>query len=108
MLNNLKIILGIDLNDASIDDKLNLILSMATARLKRLLGDIEPPESMNDIILNVSIKRFNRIGSEGLSSHSQEGESLSFSDNDFDEYKDDIKAFLEAQDSGTRGRLRFI
>ncbi|MFR2405562.1 MAG: phage head-tail connector protein [Eubacterium callanderi] len=52
--------------------------------------------------------RFNRIGSEGLSSHSVEGESLSFSDNDFSGYQEDIQVFLNAQKNARRGRVRFL
>ena len=108
MLENLKIMLGIAGDDTTLDSKLNLILQTATARLKNLLGGIEPPESMSPIIMEVSIIRFNRIGSEGLSSHSVEGESLSFSDSDFSGFADEIQAFLESQESGTRGKLRFL
>lgn len=108
MLDKLKMLLGIDSSDTDLDDKLSLIVSMTTARLKRLLGGIEPPESMEDIIIEVSIVRFNRIGSEGLSSHSVEGESLSFSDDDFAAYTEDIQAFLDSQKESTRGKVRFL
>ena len=108
MLENLKIMLGIAGNDTALDSRLNLILQTATARLKNLLGGIEPPESMAHIYMEVSIIRFNRIGSEGLSSHSVEGESLSFADSDFSGFADEIQAFLESQESGTRGKLRFL
>ena len=50
MLENLKIMLGIAGNDTALDSRLNLILQTATARLKNLLGGIEPPESMAHII----------------------------------------------------------
>lgn len=108
MLQNLKLLLGIDPDDTSLDAKLLLIISTATSRLKILLGGIEPPESMEHIIMEVAVIRFNRIGSEGLSSHTVEGESLSFSDGDFSGFSGEIQAFLESQESGTRGRLRFL
>ena len=106
MLNDLKIMLGIE--DTGIDDKLRLIIANVTARLKLLLGGIEPPEDMNHIILEVSIIRFNRIGSEGMSSHSVEGESTSYSDADFNAFSDEIQAFLDAQKTSTRGKVRFL
>lgn len=106
MLNDLKIMLGID--DTDIDDKLRLIIANVTARLKLLLGGIEPPEDMNHIILEVSIIRFNRIGSEGMSSHSVEGESTSYADDDFNGFTDEIQAFLDMQKNSTRGKVRFI
>lgn len=106
MLEELKALIGIDGTD--LDKKLELIIKYAAARLKILLGGIEPPESMQHIIVEVSVIRFNRIGSEGLTSHSVEGESLSFSDGDFEGFKDEIQAFLESQNDSTRGKLRFL
>lgn len=108
MLENLKLMLGIALENTEKDSLLKLLISMTTARLKGLLGGIEPPESMDYIITEVTIKRFNRIGSEGLSSHSVEGESLSFNDNDFAEFAEDIQDFLAKQKESTKGRVRFL
>ena len=82
MLENLKMLLGLT-DDDSRDDILSLIINLTTARLKLLIGGIEPPEELEHIIIDVAVARFNRIGSEGLSNHSVEGESLSFAENDF-------------------------
>jgi hypothetical protein len=106
MLDNLKMMLGI--TDTALDVKLNLIISLTTSRLKSLLGGIDPPAELDYIVLEVAIIRFNRIGSEGLTSHSVEGESLSFKDSDFDGYANDIQAFLDRQKDSTRGKVRFI
>lgn len=106
MLENLKLLLGIEGSD--LDNKLKLIISNTTSRLKMLIGGIDPPESMDHIILEVSIMRFNRIGSEGLSSHTVEGESLSFTGSDFDMFADDIQAFLATQKESKRGKVRFL
>ena len=108
MIKELKIMLGIDEKDISIDNKLDLLISNATKRLKILLGGIEPPAEMQYIIIEVAIMRFNRLGSEGLSSHNVEGESLSFIDDDFAPFSNDIQAFLDTQKVGSRGKVRFI
>ena len=108
MLQNLKLLLGLDEADTSLDAKLSLLLDITTARLKLLLGGIEPPESMEHIITEVAVIRFNRIGSEGVASHSVEGESLSFADGDFDGFADEIQAFLDSHKESTRGRVRFL
>lgn len=108
MLENLKLLLGIEASDTSLDEKLNLLISTAAARLKTLLGGLEPPEELQHIIVEVSVIRFNRIGSEGLSSHTVEGESMAFTEDDFSGFKDEIQAFLDAQEDSTRGRLRFL
>lgn len=106
MLENLKLLLGIDTSDK--DTLLKLIISSATARLKTLLGGIEPPDSLNYIIVDVSIRRYNRIGSEGMSSHTVEGESITFTASDFAGFEDDIQAFLETQNESAKGRVRFL
>ena len=108
MLNELKLLLGIALDDTTEDEKLKLLIATATARLKLLLGGIEPPESMEHIIREVAIIRYNRIGSEGMASHTVEGESQSFADGDFASFADEIQAFLDAQKESARGKLRFL
>ena len=108
MLKDVKILLGIPEADDSLDPKLNLILSDARKRLKALLGGQEPPEELDYIITGVAVIRFNKIGSEGLSSHTVEGESLSFSEDDFAGYKDDIQTWLDNQKEAKKGRVRFL
>lgn len=106
MLESIKLLLGIATNDR--DALLNQIISSAQARLTVLLGGITPPKSLDYIIVDVSIRRFNRIGSEGMTSHTVEGESISFSDSDFAGFEDDIQAYLDTQKESARGRVRFL
>lgn len=108
MLEELKLLLGIEKVDTSQDEKLNLIIDSVTARLKVLLEGLDVPESLKYIITEVSVIRFNKIGSEGLSSHSVEGETMSFTDNDFAGYMDEIEAFLNSQKEAKKGKVRFI
>lgn len=108
MLEELKLLLGIEKYDISQDEKLNLIIESVTARLKVLLEGADAPESLKYIIIEVSVIRFNKIGSEGLSSHSVEGETMSFADNDFAGYMDEIEAFLNSQKEAKKGKVRFI
>lgn len=106
MLESIKLLLGIATTDR--DALLKQIISSATARLTVLLGGMEPPESLDYIIIDVCIRRFNRIGSEGMTSHTVEGESISFSDSDFAGFEGDIQAFLDTQKESARGRVRFL
>lgn len=105
-LDELKEIL--DIKDDSLDDKLELILEHATARLKVLLGGLDVPKELNYILIDVSAIRFNRIGSEGLSTHTVDGESMSFSTNDFSAYKDDIQSYLDGVKDSSKGKLVFL
>lgn len=108
MLEDVKELLGIQENDTAMDTRLGIIISATTKRLKVLLGGLDVPDDLNYIVTDVSIMRFNRIGSEGLSSHSVDGESLSFSNNDFEPYMDDIQSYLNAQKEATKGKVRFL
>lgn len=90
------------------DDLLYVIIKLTENRLKLLLNVENVPSGLEYIITEVSLSRFNRIGSEGLSSHTVEGESLSFNDNDFDAFGDDIATWRNAQESETNGRWRIL
>lgn len=106
MLDDLKKLLGI--KDDKQDDVLLLIISGTKKRLKALLGGVEPPDELSYIVLDVSVIRFNRIGSEGLASHTVEGESQSWDSDDFSGYKQDIQTWLDTQKEAKRGRVRFL
>ena len=107
MLEKIKLLLGLDGNE--LDEQLELILANTGERLKLLLGGVsEIPEALAYIVVEVAVARFNRIGSEGMSSHSVEGESISFSDDYFAGYKADIEAYLDEQSGTKRGRVRFL
>ena len=108
MIEDLKLLLGMEDTDKKTEQQLQLILNATKQRLKFLLGGLEPPEEMEYIILDVSVIRFNRIGSEGLSSHSVEGESLSWSENDFAGYMDDIQSYLDSQQEARKGKVKFL
>lgn len=108
MLEDLKILLGVPEEDKSLDKKLNIILSSVRSRLKSLLGGQDPPESLGYIITDVAVIRYNRIGSEGLSSHTVEGESQAFTEDDFAAYRDDIQAYLDSQKEAQKGKVRFL
>lgn len=110
MLEDLKVLLGFSIEDEDEerDERLNWIIESVQARLKNLLGGLDVPEELNYIVLEVSVIRFNRIGSEGLSSHTVEGESVAFNDNDFSGFMDEIEAYLDRQTATKRGRVRFL
>ena len=100
--------LGISADDTSKDDLLKLLISSATARLKMLLGGVTPPDSLDYVVREVAIIRFNKIGSEGLASHTVEGESMSFNEDDFAAFTDEIQAYLDSQKDNVRGKVRFL
>jgi hypothetical protein len=108
MLNNLKLLLGIDETDEQQDKLLQLIINNTTARLQTLIGGTNPPTELNHIILDVAVIRFNKIGSEGFASHTVEGESMGFVDDDFLCFEKEIQAFLKKQEGSKQGKVRFL
>lgn len=108
MLQDLKALLGFYDVDEVRDAKLELLLSFAQKQLQVRLGGIEPPTELGYIVIEVAVKRFNRIGSEGFDSHTVEGESITLNDKDFDSFENDIQAWLDAQKGSTRGKVRFL
>jgi len=109
-METIKTLLG--LTDDTQDSLITAIMDLTESRLKNLLGGVGAiPEALSYIVTEVSIRRFNRVGSEGLQSHSVEGETMTWPDDDFKPFMDDIQAWLdENQDdaSTNRGRVRFI
>lgn len=105
VLDDIKKLLG-DLEGR--DGLLEVIVSLTQHRLETLLGVEEVPDELEYIVTEVSVSRFNRIGSEGISSHTVEGESMSFSSNDFEPYTDDIEAWRLSNKESRTGRVRFL
>lgn len=95
----------------SSDERLEIIEKRTRERLLLILdSDIKKvPAELEYAVLDVSLKRFNRIGQEGMQSYSQEGLSMTFSESDFDEYADEIESWRkskEAEGNKKIGRFR--
>lgn len=104
VIDNVKSLLG--LSEES--EQLKTIISLTESRLKALLAVDVVPAELEYIETEVAVRRFNRIGSEGASSHSVERESWTFSDNDFAAFDDDIQAWRSKQKEQSKGKVRFI
>lgn len=98
ILASVKLLLGI--TDSVRDDKLSEIIDITANRLKLYIKRDEVPSELLFIVKEVSVIRFNRIASEGMISNSVEGESLTFNDDDFSQYRKDIEAWKSAQGEG--------
>ena len=96
----------------NIDDKLEVIERRTKERLVSLLNVEEVPKEFDYISYEVTLKRFNRIGQEGMQSYSQEGLSMAFPDSDFSEYQNEIDEFKRKDQEELykpkRGRFKFI
>lgn len=95
-----------DINE-DIESQIRDICEDTESQLCVMLDEDEVPEKLSYIVVAVSVKRYNRIGSEGTSSHSVEGESMSWTEDPFAEYLKDIEAWKNAH-SGYGMHVRFL
>ena len=105
-LTDLKTMLQV--KDNKRDGILNLISKNTESALCFKLGEKNVPDELSYIALEVAVKRYNRIANEGMSQYSQEGESITFSTNDFDEFTNDIDAWKDNHGKGDTRAGRFL
>lgn len=111
-LKNLKVLLAME-GDNSRDALLNLIIDNTKASLKVKLhrkAKDDVPAELNYILLEVAVRRFNRFKNEGMTNYSQENETITFKDDDFDDFLKDIADWLsDEEDKPTSlGKVSFI
>lgn len=98
------------INDDGQDDLLNLIITNTERNLNFKLQTETVPDELRFIELEVCIRRFNRLKNEGMASYSQEGESITFNSNDFDDFLDDLNEWKRRnqKDIDSLGHVAFI
>ena len=85
----------------TLDNQLTDIIEDVEARLCLKLGGVETvPDQLRYVVTGVTVKIYNRIGSEGAASHSVSGETISWSEDPFAEYAGDIGSWLDANSVG--------
>lgn len=105
----LKIKTLLNIQDDAQDAVLDILIDNVTSHLKALLGK-EIPAGLEFIIVEIVIRRFNRIGSEGMKSESVEGHNITFYDlkDEFVPYLDIINSNKDDDTSSGRGKVMFI
>ena len=86
------------------------IVSLASAKLLGKLpkGTQDVPATLEYIVVEVSVKRFNRVGSEGMTTEEVEGHRMDFNHNDFAEFEEDIAKWIDDQEDTSKKVLRFL
>ena len=108
LLTNLKLLLDLTDFDTELDVKLDLIIEQSKKKVLAYLPNVTlVPDELSYIVLELSVVRFNRIGNEGMTSYSQDGESIAYGA-DMSDYEADIKAWLSKQVNNDRGVVRFL
>lgn len=109
VLDDVKILLDIPEEETGLNNKLNLIIENAEKQVLSYLpsGTESVPAVLEYIVCEMAVARFNRIGNEGMSSYSQEGESITYGD-DISLYLPAIQSWNNMQKDNTKGRMRFL
>ena len=82
-----RIKLKLGLNNDEQDKLLNVLLSDAVNYMKVYIGTDEIPESLEFIAEEVAIKRYRRLGSEGISTETIDVLSTKYNTDDFLEFR---------------------
>ena len=82
ILNRIKTLLNIEGNENLIYE----IVNITEAKILNYINATEMPKELEFVLIELSVQRFNRIGSEGIASESIDGKSVSY-DDDFTGYK---------------------
>ena len=82
LLNRIKTLLNIEGNENLIYE----IVNITEAKILNYINAIKMPKELEFVLIELSVQRFNRIGSEGIASESIDGKSVSY-DDDFIGYK---------------------
>lgn len=98
VLDTVKTLAGI--KDNLQDDVIKTLEVMTRDQLAMMVDEQSVPDKLEPIVKNVVLARFNRLGNEGYSSYSQEGESISYPSSDFDEYSSTISRYMSEQNRG--------
>ena len=82
LLNRIKTLLNVEGNEELITE----IVNITEAKILNYINATEMPVELEFVLIELSVQRFNRIGSEGIASESIDGKSVSY-DDDFVGYK---------------------
>ena len=100
LLNRVKTLLGITDNDELIYE----IAEITKEKILNYINEKELPGELEFILIELSIQRYNRIGSEGIASESVDGKSVSY-ESDFDGYKYYLDEYLSKKNNSRGFRL---
>nr|WP_090399660.1 phage head-tail connector protein [Natribacillus halophilus] len=89
--------------------QLEVIIENIESHLIYLLEKDNVPERLKYIVVEIAVRRYNRLGSEGMQSDSVEGHSITFYDleKDFEPYQAIIDKETKREGIG-RGKVMFF
>ena len=104
MLDELKTLLGLPLNDESQDELLELLIKQATQEAKAMTSMSTITPALRVAIVKMAVYNFNRLGTEGLNSENYSGASYNYTEG----YPAEILSLLDAAKAQGRGGIMFL
>lgn len=101
LLNRIKTLLGIPDNDELIYE----ITELTKSKILNYINEVELPLELEFVLVELTIQRYNRIGSEGIASESVDGKSVSYEDI-FENYKPYLDDYISR--SGKSKGYKFL
>ncbi|EKZ0361341.1 TPA: phage head-tail connector protein [Enterococcus faecium] len=89
-------------------EKITKIWDITEKQLLVKLKTDEIPEKLDYIVPSIVVKRYNRLGFEGMEQHSQSEETISYNLDDFGEFQDEINDYLEEQGLIRKRKVSFL
>ena len=89
LLNRVETLLGVFDNS----NLVNEIIELTKEKILNYINEDELPRELEFILVELSIQRYNRIGSEGIASENVDGKSVSYED-DFEVYKPHLNFYM--------------
>ena len=97
LLNRVETLLGVFDNS----NLVNEIIELTKDKILNYINKTELPYELEFVLVELAIKRYNRIGSEGIASESVDGKSVSYED-DFESYKHYLDDYM-IRNSNSKG-----
>lgn len=89
-IEKLKLLLNIEEQEELLEE----IVNITKDKLLLYLNKEEIPSELEWILIELSIKRYNKIGSEGMSSENTDGSNVTYEDDELLEYKVYLDRYL--------------
>lgn len=100
--------LYLDIEDNHRDPLLTQIITDSTQRILSYIEESLLPVELEWIVRELSIIRFNRIGSEGMTDESEEGRQSTYDKDAFAQFEPFLDRYLEKQKTPVKGKARFL
>lgn len=103
-IERIETLLGVTLDDAD-KGRVEVYITEAKQAImvyiqQYLPDDAEFPQSLNYLVDHLALAKYNKFHNEGLNSISEEGLSMSFSQNDLKDYLGDLQAWIDQHSNG--------